>query len=68
MYSKNKAILTEKCKIQRPKKNADAILKKAAQLYANISDGYTLDDANADFTPGLGYKMTLVVEKRHTTK
>jgi adenine-specific DNA-methyltransferase len=49
VYSKNKAILTEKCKIQRPKKNADAILKKAAQLYANISDGYTLDDANADF-------------------
>ena len=49
VYAKNKAVLTEKCKIQRPKKNASAILKKAAQLYAKISDAYTLDDANADF-------------------
>lgn len=49
VYAKNKIALTEKCKIQRPKKNASAILKKAAQLYSNISEKYTLENANADF-------------------
>ena len=48
-YAKNKIVLTEKCKIQRPKKNASVILKKAAQLYSNISEKYTLEEANADF-------------------
>lgn len=50
VYAKNKVILTEKCKIQRLKKNASAILKKAAQLYAKVSGGYTLEDANTDFS------------------
>ena len=49
VYAKNKTVLTDKCKIQRPKKNASAILKKAAQLYAKISISYTLEDANAEF-------------------
>ena len=49
VYAKNKVALTEKCKIQRPKKNANTILKKAAQLYARVSDSYTLENANADF-------------------
>ncbi len=50
VYAKNKVILTEKCKIQRRKKNARAILKKAAQLYARVSIDYTLEDANTDFS------------------
>lgn len=49
VYAKNKVILTDNCKIQRPKKNANTILKKAAQLYAKVSESYTLEDANADF-------------------
>ena len=49
VYAKNKVTLTNKCKIQRPKKNASAILKKAAQLYKKISKDYTLEEANADF-------------------
>ncbi len=49
VYAKNKALLTGKNKIQRPKKNADAILKKAAQLYAKRSSEYTLEQINADF-------------------
>ena len=49
VYAKNKVILTEKCKIQRPKKNANAILKKAAQLFAKVSESYTLEEANIDF-------------------
>ena len=53
VYAKNKVILTDNCKIQRPKKNANTILKKAAQLYAKVSDSYTLKDANADFAAWL---------------
>ena len=49
VYAKNKVTLTNKCKIQRPKKNASVILKKAAQLYKKISMDYTLEEANADF-------------------
>ena len=49
VYAKNKVTLTNKCKIQRPKKNASAILEKAAQLYKKISKDYTLEEANADF-------------------
>ncbi len=48
-YAKNKVEYVSKHKIQRPKKNASAILKKASQLYAQVSLTYTLDDANKDF-------------------
>lgn len=50
VYAKNKAVFTENCKVQRPKKNARAILNKAAQLFAKVADGYTLEDANSDFS------------------
>lgn len=50
VYAKNKAVFTEKCKMQRPKKNAEAILKKADQLFSKVGDNYTLDDANAEFS------------------
>lgn len=49
VYAKSKFHLTESCKIQRPKKNAEAILKKATQLFSRVSMTYSLDDANADF-------------------
>lgn len=49
VYAKSKFHLTESCKIQRPKKNAEAILKKASQLFSRVSMTYSLDDANADF-------------------
>lgn len=50
VYAKNKAVFTEKCKMQRPKKNAEVILKKADQLFSKVGDNYTLDDANAEFS------------------
>lgn len=50
VYAKNKVLFTENCKMQRPKKNAEVILKKAAQLYAKIGSGYSLDDANNEFS------------------
>ena len=49
VYAKNKAVFTSVCSMQRPKKNAAAILEKARQLFAKISFSYTLDDANSDF-------------------
>ncbi len=48
-YAKNKSVFTKKCKMQRPKKNADTILKKAAQLYAKVGQDYALEDANNEF-------------------
>ena len=36
--------------MQRPKKNAAAILKKASQLFSKLSTSYTLSDINRDFS------------------
>jgi adenine-specific DNA-methyltransferase len=46
---KNKIVFTSKCKMQRPKKNASAILKKASQLFSKVSLTYSLEDANSEF-------------------
>ena len=50
VYAKSKAIFTEKCKMQRPKKDAEAIIKKAEQLFSKVGNNYSLDDANSDFS------------------
>lgn len=49
VYAKSKAVFTEKCKMQRPKKNAEAILKKAEQLFSKVGISYSLEDANSEF-------------------
>lgn len=49
LYAKNKDRLLETCKIQRPKKNANNMLKKAEQLFSRINSNYTLEDVNEDF-------------------
>lgn len=49
VYAKNKMVFTEKCKMQRPKKNAEAIIKKANALFAKVGIGYSLEQANAEF-------------------
>ena len=48
-YAKSRPILTDICEIKRPKKNAQAILKKANQFFSKITENYTLEDANRDF-------------------
>ena len=48
-YARNKGLLTKNCRIQRPKRHAEEILKKAGQLYAKIGEEYSLADANDDF-------------------
>ena len=50
VYAKNKIAFIENNKLQRPKKNAAAILKKAKQLFSKKSLCYTLDDINTDFS------------------
>lgn len=50
VYAKNKYVFTQKCKMQRPKKNATKILKKAEQLFKQVSSHYTLEQVNADFS------------------
>ena len=50
VYAKSKVVFTEKCRMQRPKKNAEAILKKAEQLFSKVGNNYSLADANSDFS------------------
>jgi adenine-specific DNA-methyltransferase len=44
-YAKNKDSCLEKCKMERSKKNADVMLKKASQIFKKIGTAYSLDDA-----------------------
>lgn len=59
VYAKNKSILTSKCKIQRPKKNANTMIKKANQLYKRVGSTYTLEEANNDFQNWLSKQSDL---------
>lgn len=52
-YAKNKIVFTQKCKMHRPKKNAEAILKKASSLFSKIGAEYSLEQANAEFAQWL---------------
>ena len=59
VYAKNKVAFVENCAMQRPKKNAEAMIKKAKQLFAKIGTNYTLDDANSDFNSWLNKQNDL---------
>lgn len=48
-YARNKARFFGKCRMQRPKKNAGTILKKAGQLFSKVGADYSLEDANNEF-------------------
>lgn len=50
VYAKNAYILTSNCKIQRPKKNANLMIKKAKQLFSKVSGDYSLEQVNVDYT------------------
>jgi adenine-specific DNA-methyltransferase len=59
VFAKNKNIFNHKCKIQRPKKNAKTMIKKASQLFCKINSSYTLDDANTEFQKWLKSQTNL---------
>ena len=50
IFAKNVQDLLLNNKVRRPKKNASKILKKAEQLFSNLSLSYTLDDVNKEFS------------------
>ncbi|MBR1638801.1 MAG: site-specific DNA-methyltransferase [Treponema sp.] len=58
VYAKDYFTFTTKCKLQRPKKNAKAMLDKAAQLFSKISPNYTLENCNSDFNEWIKSKKT----------
>ena len=49
-FAKDLQTFAEKCQMVRPKKNANLILKKAAQLFSKLSKEYTLERINEDFS------------------
>lgn len=48
-YAKSKPAFLQSNRLQRPKKNAAAILKKAAQLFATRAAGRSLEEINREF-------------------
>ena len=57
-YSKDFFTFTQNCKLNRPKKNAQMILDKAAKLFAKVSSNYTLEICNSDFAEWIKSKKT----------
>ncbi|HEM3617934.1 TPA: site-specific DNA-methyltransferase [Streptococcus suis] len=49
LFAKNKERFVENCKMMRPKKNAEAMVRKAEQIFRKVGLTFTLDDANAEF-------------------
>ena len=58
-YAKNRAVFTEHCTMRRPKKNAEAMLKKAEQLFAKVGQEYSLEEANDAFSAWIQSKKEL---------
>ena len=50
LFAKNKTSFFQNCTMQRPKKNAQAILNKAKSLFNKRSITYTLSDINSEFS------------------
>ena len=49
VYARQRGALADKSVLQRPKKNAQMMINKAASIFSKISLTYSLEDANRDF-------------------
>jgi len=49
LFAKNKEAFLASCKMMRPKKNAEMMIKKAEQIFRKVGLTYTLEDANSEF-------------------
>lgn len=49
IFAKNKEVFLQNKTVQRAKKNAEMVLKKATKYFAAITNCYTLENANKDF-------------------
>lgn len=58
-YAKNKIRIDSKRILQRPKPNAQIMLKKAELLFSEVGPTYSLADANADFKAWIKAKPEL---------
>lgn len=59
VYAKFKSNIADKHVLQRPKKNAQAMIDKAKSLFDKISLTYSLEDANKDFKAWVKSKTEL---------
>ncbi|MBQ2315480.1 MAG: site-specific DNA-methyltransferase, partial [Treponema sp.] len=57
LFAKSKYLFLQNCDMTRPKKNAQAILDKASQLFRKVSNNYTLEQCNSDFNDWLKTKV-----------
>ncbi|NBL00816.1 MAG: site-specific DNA-methyltransferase, partial [Erysipelotrichia bacterium] len=53
VYAKDKVAFLDNCKMQRPKKNAETILKKAEQIFRKINLSFSFDQASNEFAEWL---------------
>ena len=49
LFAKNKEQFLASCKMMRPKKNAEAMIKKSEQIFKKVGGTFSLDDANSEF-------------------
>ncbi|OJV42697.1 MAG: site-specific DNA-methyltransferase [Bacteroidales bacterium 36-12] len=56
VYAKDKVAFLDNCKMQRPKKNAEAILKKAEQIFRKINLLFSFEQASSEFAEWLAYQ------------
>jgi adenine-specific DNA-methyltransferase len=59
LFAKNKKQFLANCKMMRPKKNAEAMIKKAEQIFRKIGPSFTLDEANAEFQAWISLQKDL---------
>lgn len=49
LFAKNKEAFLANCKMMRPKKNAEMMIKKAEQIFRKVGLAFTLEEANSEF-------------------
>ena len=59
LFAKNKEQFVENCKMMRPKKNAEAMVRKADQIFKKVGLTFTLDDANAELQAWIALQKDL---------
>lgn len=59
LFAKNKEVFFTSCEMLRPKKNAEAMIKKAEQIFKKVGKSFTLDDANAEYQSWISLQKEL---------
>ena len=68
IYAKNREIFLLNCNVQRPKKNASKMIKKAKQLFDKVGINYSLNQVNKDFNVWLSKQIDLSAGERAYNK